>query len=152
MDLKGRKKQRTRRHFSPSSLKTRIKGRLFKAFRNSKPEGIKEASSSLSPPTPELQDADQWSSVQCLQNFHLFPNFPLEIRHLVWRATFPLTRRLYISHKVWNDNQARGLDPPVASSINRESRAETLLHYKAFQILKYINNHTLRRPYTRGHV
>lgn len=80
--------------------------------------------------TIELPDPNQDLFFQSPSTFPLFPEFPLEIRRLIWKETFPQTRHSWccdigascISH-------LRDIAPPVSAHINQESRIETLQHY-----------------------
>ncbi|KAE9378636.1 hypothetical protein N431DRAFT_477853 [Stipitochalara longipes BDJ] len=66
-----------------------------------------------------------------LQTFKLFPKLPIEIRHMIWRATFRPRRH------VWSFEDGSGpccrriglTHPPIALFINKESREEALRCY-----------------------
>jgi hypothetical protein len=73
-----------------------------------------------------------------MQDFHLFPNLPLELRRLIWKFSFPGPRRI-IPFTTYNTLE---LGPEgtfsrnhttyrdlIALQINRESRSLALRHY-----------------------
>lgn len=74
--------------------------------------------------------------------FHLFPQLPLEIRLIIWRETFPRQRQLILmnhihgtmlrsTHPSGKEPSIRYqvVPPPFALQINHESRQEVLAHY-----------------------
>lgn len=77
----------------------------------------------------ELPDVDMDLFVQdlCPKTFTIFPKLPLELRHMVWRASFPASRRIkvrmdYKHHqKYWWYSHLT----PVTFHVNKESRAES---------------------------
>ncbi|KAK0101131.1 hypothetical protein ONS96_006356 [Cadophora gregata f. sp. sojae] len=98
-------------------------------------ESIKQINEALTLFTFELPDAKEDLSVQSrtLQKFTLFPYLPFEIRLMIWRAILPRGQLLklirecfWLTQKV--DRGAPQL--PISLQINRESRTETLKHYK----------------------
>jgi hypothetical protein len=76
--------------------------------------------------------------MQVIQDFHLFPNLPLELRRLIWTFSLPGPRRI-IPFTTYNTSE---LSPEgtfsrnhttyrdlIALQINRESRSLALRHY-----------------------
>ncbi|KAK0105183.1 hypothetical protein ONS96_004584 [Cadophora gregata f. sp. sojae] len=65
--------------------------------------------------------------------FHPFSHLPTELRLLIWRATFPSNRSIYLNILTCNhpsrSAEALTFTAPVTLFINRESRCETLRFY-----------------------
>jgi hypothetical protein len=80
-----------------------------------------------------LPDPDQELSIQQLSEFTLFAKLPVEIRLMIWRFTF----RKGVSHYIKRYTDGSWLnfpaDSPISSSVNRESRQETLRHYQVLE-------------------
>jgi hypothetical protein len=80
-----------------------------------------------------LPDPDQELSIQQLSEFTLFPKLPIEIRLMIWRFTF----RKAVSHYIQRHTDDSWLkfpaDSPISSSVNRESRQETLRYYHVLE-------------------
>jgi hypothetical protein len=84
-----------------------------------------------------LPDPNQDLFIQALNEFIIFPKLPLELRHKIWRDTFPKGRnfyqtRLYVDLPNWCRRQLPR--PPISSRTSRESRDETLRHYKVLKL------------------
>lgn len=80
----------------------------------------------------ELPDTCQELVVQTLSHdFHYFPELPLELRLHIWRYTFPNSHNipLYCGYRKPPLSPDVSIFPPIISRINRESRAETWVHY-----------------------
>ena len=71
--------------------------------------------------------------------FHPFPRLPPELRHMIWLSALPGPRGIWTFASA-NDHpaQARFPKPPVTSSINQESRIETLKHYQILEEVRII--------------
>ncbi|KAL2067708.1 hypothetical protein VTL71DRAFT_15804 [Oculimacula yallundae] len=86
--------------------------------------------------TLELADPDEELAVQDrpLANFPLFKKLPLELRLMIWRATFPAGRLLSLNSKAFSLLQrptpGGGFCLPISLHVNRESRQETKIHYR----------------------
>jgi hypothetical protein len=80
-----------------------------------------------------LPDPDQELSIQQLSEFTLFAKLPVEIRLMIWRFTF----RKAVSHYIQRYTDGSWLKfpagSPISSSVNRESRQETLRHYQVLE-------------------
>ncbi|PMD43223.1 hypothetical protein L207DRAFT_526419 [Hyaloscypha variabilis F] len=71
--------------------------------------------------------------------FHFFSQLPLELRLMIWQRALPGPRGIWTFAKTHNHPaQARFPKPPNISSINRESRSETLKHYQIFEDVRII--------------
>ncbi|KAE9374350.1 hypothetical protein N431DRAFT_455124 [Stipitochalara longipes BDJ] len=72
-------------------------------------------------------------------NFHSFPRLPLELRLMIWQRALPGPRGIWTFAKTQDHPvQAYFPKPPIMSSINRESRLETLKHYHIFEDVRII--------------
>ncbi|KAN0115516.1 hypothetical protein V8E51_005060 [Hyaloscypha variabilis] len=83
---------------------------------------------------PEVFPSPPFNPEAQLQSFTVFPKLPIEIRRMIWRATFRPRRH------VWSDEDStlanifcceriKLTHPPIALSINKESREEVLRCY-----------------------
>lgn len=57
--------------------------------------------------------------------FHLFQRLPIELRNIIWRASFPPGRRIKVA---WGRTNHPA---PVTFHINKESRAESMCHHES---------------------
>jgi hypothetical protein len=83
-----------------------------------------------------VEDSDVEDSTPRLQTFNLFPKLPIEIRCMIWRATFP-GPQLHVWSNVDGACCERigllHLRIPIALSVNKESRTEALNSYKKLE-------------------
>jgi hypothetical protein len=100
---------------------------------------------------PEVFPSPQFNPEAQLQSFTVFPKLPIEIRRMIWRATFRPRRH------VWSDEDStlanifcceriKLTHPPIALSINKESREEALRCYvKLDKSLEHWNGYAHHR-------
>ncbi|KAH8670330.1 hypothetical protein BGZ60DRAFT_407207 [Tricladium varicosporioides] len=70
------------------------------------------------------------NSLASENHFHLFPDLPPEIRHLIWVFTFPAPRKVGPDHdKHLNAIKLCRSPDPIALRISRESRSVALRYY-----------------------
>ena len=81
-----------------------------------------------------LPDPNQNLSIQTLSEFTLFPKLPLELRQKIWSEAFPKGRNFYLTQLNVSCCLRQVPRPPVSSRISRESRDETLRHYKVLKL------------------
>lgn len=85
--------------------------------------------STLSLLLSELPDPHQELFIQALiTEFALFPKLPIELRNTIWRATFPIGRRISLQGLI-DLGPGPYISTPIASRVNKESRAEFLTKY-----------------------
>jgi len=70
--------------------------------------------------------------------FPLFPKLPIELRNMIWRASFPPGRRIKVAFKLCGYlckgkySQPQTTHPaPVTFHVNKESRAESMRHHES---------------------
>jgi hypothetical protein len=87
---------------------------------------------------PPVSTASLPPNEEVLDSFALFPKLPIELRLKVWRNTFPRGRYVdlddYHGFPIYSSIKTNGPFgkepcPPIALSVNKESRRETLRHY-----------------------
>jgi hypothetical protein len=110
---------------------------------------VEELSNNLSAFLFELPDPTEELFYQAPDTFWLFSKLPLEIRQNIWRQTFPRRTHMMLNspYRCLRLMQKHAPPPPVSSQVNFESRQETLLHYKVFQLSTWCKCYS-RRPET----
>ncbi|KAF7880270.1 uncharacterized protein EAF01_012031 [Botrytis porri] len=91
---------------------------------------------------------------QCGTIFHPFSRLPIELRLKIWKMSWEsrnigiVTRIDYVptGHGTVTDVK-RLASPPPTMSVNRESRAETLLHYKPLNLAPLALGHLVSQFY-----
>ena len=70
--------------------------------------------------------------------FHPFQRLPIELRNIIWRASFPPGRRIKVAFKLCGYlckgkySQPQTTHPaPVTFHVNKESRAESMRHHES---------------------
>ncbi|KAF7916792.1 uncharacterized protein EAE98_010514 [Botrytis deweyae] len=103
----------------------------LKRTRSSAKKAVAPIDSSL------VQGDDNEPDNHCGRMFHPFSRLPIELRLGIWRMSWDsrsigiVTKYPFASNMLGTvTGVKKGTSPPSTISVNRESRAETLLHYK----------------------
>jgi len=108
----------------------------------------------------ELPDPEEELFIQQSQNletFYPFPRLPIELRNKIWQLALPGPRHVNIEIAFCSDrpggtcspfrHREEFVAPPIALSINRESRQETLRKYQVLYPYDFYTNLVLSRSY-----
>jgi hypothetical protein len=84
---------------------------------------------------PQLSSLKSDISYAHLTSFPLFPSFPTEVRLIIWRAAIAIDfSNSPITIKPYSHASRGQRAPPKTLRINRESRAETLKHFRRLEL------------------
>jgi hypothetical protein len=78
-----------------------------------------------------------------LTEFHRFPDLPVEVRLKIIRMLFPKGREIRLRVQYRHGEYTKGdfgFPPPITLWINKESRVETLKHYRFFSQIQAFQN------------
>ena len=97
----------------------------------------------------ELPDPNLELSLQAPSTFTCFPQLPIELRLKIWRLTFPKFTYFWEQPVILYKWVLRMPQPPIAASINSESRQETLKHYTLLERAEKLLYECHKRCYRR---